>query len=135
MAYITWDEQYSVGVKEIDNQHKKLVELVNNLHEAMKQGKGRDIMSKVLASLIDYTASHFATEEKYMTQFNYPHFASHKLEHQNLVKQVLDFQKDYESGKLAITLDIMKFLKDWLVNHIQGTDKKFGPFFNENGLL
>lgn len=135
MAYITWDEQYSVGVMEIDNQHKRLVELVNNLHEAMKEGKGRDIMTEVLTSLIDYTASHFATEEKYMTKFNYPQYGSHKLEHQKFVKQVLDFQNDYNSGKLAITIDIMKFLKDWLVNHIQGTDKKFGPFFNKNGLI
>lgn len=135
MAYMAWDEKYSVGVKEIDFQHQKLIELVNNLHEAMKQGKGKDMMSKVLQTLIDYTASHFGTEEKYMTEFKYPQFSSHKLEHEKFVKKVLDFQNDYNSGKLAITLDVMTFLKDWLVSHIQGTDKKFGPFFNEKGLV
>lgn len=134
MAYLAWDEKYSVGVKEIDSQHQKLIELINELHEAMKLGKGKDIMSQVLQSLIDYTATHFGTEEKYMTAFKYPQFSSHKLEHEKFVKKVLDFQKDYNSGKLALTLDVMAFLKDWLVSHIQGTDKKFGPFFNEKGL-
>ncbi|HWI54785.1 MAG TPA: bacteriohemerythrin [Desulfobacteria bacterium] len=134
MAYLAWDEKYSVGVKEIDAQHQKLIDLVNQLHEAMKQGKGKDIMSQVLQTLINYTATHFGTEEKYMTAFNYPQFSLHKMEHEKFVKKVLDFQKDYNSGKLALTIDIMNFLKDWLVSHIQGTDKKFGPFFNENGL-
>lgn len=134
MAYLAWDEKYSVSVKEIDSQHQKLIDLVNELHEAMKQGKGKDIMSQVLQTLIDYTATHFGTEEKYMIAFKYPQFTQHKLEHENFVKKVLDFQKDYNSGKLALTIDIMNFLKDWLVSHIQGTDKKFGPFFNEKGL-
>lgn len=134
MAYLTWNEKYSVGVKEIDSQHQNLVNLINELHEAMKQGKGKAIMSQVLQTLIDYTATHFGTEEKYMTSFKYPQLSSHKLEHEEFVKKVLDFQKEYNSGKLALTLDVMAFLKEWLVSHIQGTDKKYSPCFNENGL-
>lgn len=135
MAYFIWDDKYSVGVKEIDAQHKKLVDLVNELHEAMKQGKGKEMLSKVLDSLINYTASHFATEEKYMTKFNYPQYPTHKAEHEKLVKKVLSLQSDFNTGKAVLTLDIMNFLKDWLVNHIQGTDKKYGPFLNQNGLF
>lgn len=135
MSLIAWEEKYSVNVKEIDDQHKKLVQLVNELHDAMLVGKGKQITSKVLQSLIDYTAHHFATEEKYMTKFNYPAYPQHKAEHDNLVKQVLDFQDKFNNGQAVISLDLMKFLKDWLINHILGTDKKFGPFFNAKGLV
>lgn len=135
MAYLTWDDSYSVRVKEIDTQHKKLVEMINNLHDAMKQGKGKDVMTKVLKDLVDYAASHFATEEKYMTKFNYPQSSLHKSEHEKFVKQVLDFQNDFTAGKVAITLEVMNFLKDWLVKHILGTDKKYSSFFNEHGLV
>lgn len=134
MAYMGWDQSFSVNVKEIDNQHKKLVDLVNGLHEAMKLGKGKDIMSKVLDELIKYTATHFATEENFMTKHNYPLYSQHKREHDKFVKQVLSYQNDYNSGKIAITLDVMNFLKDWLVNHILGTDKKVGSFLNEKGI-
>lgn len=135
MALITWEEKYSVNIKEIDEQHKNLVKMVNDLHEAMSVGKGKEVMGKVLQNLINYTASHFATEEKYMTMFNYPSYPQHKGEHDKFVKQVLDFQKDFNEGNKIISLDVMKFLKDWLLNHILGTDKKFGPFFNEKGLI
>lgn len=134
MSYMDWDQKFSVNVKEIDNQHKKLVDMVNELHEAMKMGKGKDIMEKVLAELVNYTASHFATEERLMTQYSYPQFALHKTEHDKLVQQVLSFQKDFNSGKVAITLDLMTFLRDWLANHILGTDKKIGAFLNEKGV-
>lgn len=134
MAYIILDEKYSVGVKESDLQHKKLVELINSLHDAMKEGKGKDVLARVLQELVKYAASHFATEEKYMTQFNYPGYSAHKAEHESFVTKVVDFQKDFDSGKAVMTLEVMSFLKDWLVKHILGTDKKYGPFFNEHGL-
>jgi hemerythrin len=134
MAYIVWNEKYSVGVKEIDLQHKKLTDLINGLHDAMKEGKGKDVLARVLQDLINYAASHFATEEKYMTQFKYPAYPAHKGEHEKFVKKVLDLQKDFNSGTAVMTLEVMNFLKDWLFNHIQGTDKKYGPFFNEHGL-
>ncbi|MDT3700179.1 MAG: bacteriohemerythrin [Thermincola sp.] len=134
MAYITLDEKYSVGVKEIDLQHQKLVELINSLHDAMKEGKGKDVLARVIQELVKYAASHFATEEKYMTKFNYPGYSAHKAEHEKFVKQVVDFQKDFDSGKAVMTLEVMSFLKDWLVKHILGTDKKYTSFFNEHGL-
>ncbi len=134
MAYLTWDEKYSVGIREIDLQHKKLVEMINGLHDAMKEGKGKDVLARVLQELVNYAGSHFATEEKHMTNFNYPGYLAHKSEHEKFVKQVLDFKKDFDSGKAAMTLEVMNFLKNWLLNHISGTDKKYGPFFNERGL-
>lgn len=134
MPLISWSDTYSVNVKEIDEQHKKLIDLINKLHDAMKVGKGSQMIADVLKALIDYTSSHFATEERYMKLHAYPEYAHHKKEHNLLVMKVLDVQKNLQSGKAPITQDIMAFLKDWLITHIQGEDKKFGPFFNSKGL-
>lgn len=134
MALFTWNQNYSVNVVELDQQHKKLIDMLNELHGAMLTGKSKDVLSKILDGLIDYTGYHFTNEEKYMNQYNYPEYQLHKLEHDKLVKQVLDFQSDFRSGKIGISVQIMNFLKEWLMNHILGTDKKYGPFFNEKGL-
>ena len=134
MALLNWNDSYSVNIKEIDGQHKKLIDMINTLHDAMKVGKGSQMIGDVLKSLIDYTGSHFATEEKYMKLHGYPGYENHKKEHNQLVMQVLDVQKNLHSGKAPLTQEIMSFLKNWLVNHIQGEDKKYGPFLNGKGL-
>lgn len=134
MALMTWSDSFSVKVKLFDEQHKKLVDMINNLHEFMKQGKGADGAKQVLNSLITYTQTHFAEEEKYMTAHGYPDLAAHKREHTNLITKASAIKKDIDSGKMLITQDLMLFLKDWLVKHIQGEDKKYGPFFNGKGI-
>lgn len=78
MALITWNENYSVKVKQFDDQHKKLIDMINELHDAMKVGKGKDVMEKILAGLIQYTVTHFANEERLMKQHNYPDYEQHK---------------------------------------------------------
>ncbi|KNZ69825.1 hemerythrin-like metal-binding protein [Thermincola ferriacetica] len=134
MALMVWNDKFSVGVKELDDHHKTLVALVNELHDAMKVGKTKEIMDDILARLTDYTRFHFSAEEKYMTKYSYPQYTQHKLEHDKFTEKVLQFQKDLKDGKFAISMEIMTFLKDWLINHISGSDKKYGPFFNEHGL-
>lgn len=134
MKYIEWKETYSVNVKEIDEQHKKLIGMINELHEAMKAGKGKDAVSDILKEMIDYAATHFGTEEKYMGDFHYPGYTQHKTEHDAFVLKVLDFQEKYNRGSLALTFELMDFLENWLLKHIQGTDKAYGPFFNKKGL-
>jgi hemerythrin len=134
MALFEWDSSYSVSVAEIDKQHQKLVAMINDLNDAMKQGKGKDILAGIIGELFTYAGNHFANEEKYFDKFAYPAAASHKLEHNNFVKKVSEFKNSFDSGQLALTIEVINFLKDWLKNHIQGTDKKYGPFFNENGL-
>jgi hemerythrin len=134
MALFQWDSSFSVDVAEIDKQHQKLVEMINNLNDAMKQGKGKDVLVKTFGELFTYAGNHFATEEKYFEKFKYPAAASHKLEHTNFVKKVSELKDGFDSGKMSLTIEVMNFLKDWLKGHIQGTDKKYGPFFNANGL-
>jgi len=77
---------------------------------------------------------HFSTEENYMQQWNFPQTDAHKLEHKAFVEQVAQFQKDFQAGKAALSVQVLKFLKDWVSNHIKETDKNYGPFFNSHGL-
>ncbi len=115
-------------------KHQKLVDMINQLHELMKVGQGKDVMGPVLDDLIKYAAMHFSTEEKCFDRFGYEGTAAHKAEHKKFVDKVLEFQKDFKKGNTTITLDVMNFLKDWLINHIKGTDKKYTKCFNEHGL-
>jgi hemerythrin len=134
MAIMQWNDKLSVKVEEIDKQHKKLVNLINQLHDAMAQGKSKEIMSEILKELANYTVEHFSTEEKYFKQFNYPDAAAHIAEHKKFVDTVKQFQNEFNSGKVMLSMKIMNFLKDWLINHIMGTDQKYSAFFNEKGL-
>jgi hemerythrin len=109
--------------------------MINELHDAMKIGKGKDVMEKVLAGLIQYTVTHFANEERLMKQHNYPDYEQHKKEHNLLVMQVNDVQKKYREGNAVITMAVMTFLKEWLQTHIQGTDKSYAPFLNGKGVV
>jgi hemerythrin len=134
MALMEWSPVLSVNVKKFDDQHKKLVDLVNQLHDAMKAGEGNTMLGVVLQSLISYTGSHFADEEKMMQAHTYPDFAKHKAEHEKLVKQVLELQQKAQAGNSILTMSVMNFLKDWLAKHIQGEDKKYGVYFNGKGI-
>jgi hemerythrin len=92
-------------------------------------------LGKTLDGLIDYTKSHFAREEQYMLKCGYPDLATHKKEHEDLAKQVLDVQKKYHGGSTAtLSMEVMNFLKNWLIKHIQGTDKKYTPFMLAKGI-
>ena len=134
MSLIQWDESFSVNVVEIDLQHKRLVEMLNELYEAMTVGKGKDILGEVIDGLINYAVIHFQTEEKYFAQFGYPQTESHKKEHSDFAKQVTEFKDNFAANKVNLSVDVMKFLSNWLRDHIKGSDKLYGPFFNEHGL-
>ena len=134
MALIDWDNGMSVNVAEIDTQHKRLVELINELNEAMRNRTAKDVLKEIIDKLADYAAVHFSTEEGYFDQFGYPKAGPHRREHKAFVKKVADFQKGFEEGQLMLSIDVINFLKDWLLNHIQGVDKQYSAFFNENGL-
>ena len=134
MALLAWNDDYSVKVRKFDDEHKKLIDLINQLHDAMKIGQGGQLIGKVLQSLIDYTSTHFAAEEAIMKLHSYPGYEQHKKEHNLLVLQVLDVQKNFKAGKAPLSQEIMVFLKNWLQTHIQGEDKKYGPFLNAKGI-
>ena len=133
MALIQWASVMSVGITQFDNEHKKLVDMVNNLYDAIKVGKANAVIGKILDDLIAYTGTHFSAEERLMQQYGYPGTAKHKAEHAALVKQVLDIQKNFKEGK-ALPQNLLQFLKDWLMKHILGEDKQYTSFFIGKGV-
>ncbi|MFA5903619.1 MAG: bacteriohemerythrin [Desulfobacula sp.] len=134
MAIIKWDDGFSVNVAKLDQQHQKLISMNNELNEAMGKGKGKDVLGKIVNGLIDYTLTHFKTEEDYFKQFRYPETDSHKKEHIAFVRKVSEFKEGFENGKLSLSIEIMTFLSDWLRNHIKIIDKKYSRFLNGKGL-
>ena len=134
MPLMTWNDELSVNVKEIDDQHKKLIGLINNLHDAMKSGQGKQVMESTLQELAAYTVYHFTAEEKYMQEFHYPRYLAHKIKHDAFVKKVADFQNDYHAGRLGLSLDLMNFLKSWITTHIMDTDHQYSETFVKAGL-
>lgn len=135
MALLTWSTRYSVQVKKLDDQHKKLIDILNNLHDAMKVGKGKDVLGEVLDGLIAYTGDHFSEEERLMKTNAFPGYEEHKKEHNLLVLQARDIQSQFRSGNGVLTQEVMSFLKNWLENHILGSDKVYGPFLNQKGIV
>ena len=127
MSLIEWDAKLSVTVPEFDEEHKKLIGMINSLHEAMKSGKGKDMLTKILDEATEYTLKHFAREEKLMAQYRYPEYKEHKALHDEFVKKVTELRNKHDE-KLLMASQVLNVLKDWLVNHINNVDKKYGPF-------
>jgi hemerythrin len=135
MSLFTWNDDLCVGVEEIDNQHRKLVQLINGLHNHMLAGDAREIMGKVLDRVIEYTGFHFATEEHLMKEHGYPLAAAHLHEHEKLVATATDLQTRLNSGHALITAETMIFLKEWLYHHIMESDKLLGKHLNSKGVV
>ena len=134
MPLIEWNDKYSVGVQEFDQQHQRLIGLLNNLHDAMIQGKGSDVLAGTLKQLVNYTQTHFAAEEAAMAKHQYAELDKHRAAHEALTRRVTEFQTDLQNGRVGLTVTLSTFLKDWLMTHIADTDKRYGPFFNEHGI-
>jgi len=122
MAFVEWSNALVTGHAEIDADHKKLVSYVNELHEALSKGKGKDVLGPILDKLIVYTRHHFAREEEVWTAAKYPQLVPHRKQHAELLAAVDDFKKQYDAGKILLTLEVMNFLGNWLTKHILGSD-------------
>ncbi len=130
MPYLKWSDEMSVNVKEIDEQHRKLVGMINILHDALQANKGRDVQRAVILDMLNYAVVHFGTEEKYMRRFNYAGYLSHKAEHCKFA----DKAGELKDRSFVLTLEVLTFLRNWLQEHILGTDKKYAKHFNDCGL-
>ena len=131
MAEIIWRETFNLGITKIDEQHKKLIEIINELYNAHRRGTGQAIMSEILDELVDYTNYHFSMEEDLFTQFDYPAKEAHKSEHSYFVEKISNLQLESKKGNLLLSLKTVDFLKDWTINHILGTDIEFANFLKE----
>lgn len=132
-TFFAWNSSYSVGFNTMDQEHNRLVEIINNLYGAMRQGKGNEAIGPILDGLVEYAGTHFAHEERLMKETGYAAFDEHKREHDSLTGHVLEIQNKFHSGAV-LSLEVMGFVKDWLVNHIQGSDKRYGPHMIKKGI-
>jgi hemerythrin len=129
---IPWKSKYDLKINSIDSQHKKLVDLMNELNNAMLNGKSKDVISKILDGLVDYTVFHFDFEEKLLENNKYEDIVNHKKIHVNFVNTIKEFKNDFESGNKEMSKEVMDFLKKWLIDHIMGTDRKYTPLLLKN---
>ena len=124
----------SVKVKEIDEQHQKLIVTLNKLHAGLSKGKGNEVMGEIFDDLTEYTGLHFETEEKYFDKFNYENSDEHKSEHKEFIQKLEDSKYQFEDGSLSISIELLDFLVEWIEDHLKGEDQKYVKCFNDNGL-
>lgn len=135
MSLMAWNDRLSVGIASIDKEHQKLVGLLNEFYVAVQAGHGKESLAKVLAALIDYTKVHVANEEQLFAKTGYPEAAAHKKAHDDLTQQVVEIQKKIrEGGNTMLSIETLNFLKNWLLTHIQGTDKKYSSYLTSHGI-
>jgi len=128
-----WSDEYSVGIDEIDEQHKTLFAMVDKLHEAIMNKAGSAACRVILKELVDYTRVHFALEQTLMRVGKYPEYELHCRLHHELVEDVEALQQKIDSGHAAISFELLQFLRNWLTRHILSEDMKYGNFFRQGG--
>ncbi|MFZ5761204.1 MAG: bacteriohemerythrin [Thermodesulfobacteriota bacterium] len=126
MSRITWNDSYSVGIEEIDAQHKKWIAIINELHDSLIEGRQlTEIGMKSLQAMEEYAVFHFDFEEQYMERIGYTDLPHHKREHEMFLEKIRGIIRETEEGHLVLNTQIMKILTSWLTEHIQGSDKKY----------
>lgn len=132
MSLLEWNNAlYSVSFERFDRDHKKILRFINELHEAMLKGQGKETLSQILKELLHYTQYHFAAEERVMANNGYPELEEHRQSHQNLIEQLEELIKDFKLGKMEVSIETSTFLKEWLFNHIQVADRKYVPWLKK----
>jgi hemerythrin len=135
MDFIVWTESLSVGVEQFNKEHKQLIFYINELNNALKIGSSAKTMENTLVQLVKYTEIHFNHEQEYMKLHDYPDYDNHVKEHEALKVQVYDFYDELQLGKTSFSLTLLIFLKDWLTNHILGTDMKYKEYYIKKGII
>jgi len=134
MTLIKWTDKFKVDITEIDEQHKKLIDLANKLYAALKEGKARNILDDVFNSLADYASYHFDTEETLFGIHGYPDIIRHINEHNEFRRSLISLKEKHQREDYSAGIETMFFLKDWLKKHILDEDKKYAPFFIGKGV-
>jgi len=132
--FIKWSEDLSVGIDMVDEDHKKLLSLINQLQTAAHYQTDNTLIESTLNDLVDYTKYHFSREEQLMEQNNYPDLAGHKEQHEAMVKQVTEFINEYRVDNTRTIDNVISYLKTWLINHIKGTDREYIPYIKDKNL-
>jgi hemerythrin-like metal-binding protein len=125
MPLITWGPKLEIGIGIIDSQHRRLVDLINQLDEAITAGRGSDAVAETLKGLIDYTHTHFRTEQELLKEHNYEDYALHCREHRIFTDQIEIYRDRLDAGSLRISSDVMGYMRGWLLTHIGSSDRAY----------
>jgi len=130
---VTWSQTFSVGVKVIDDQHKELLELVNDMynHIVGDEKAEKAFFKKIVKKTVNYIKVHFSTEEKILKAVKFQGYAEHKRAHDSFIFKVIENVRDYEDGKRVTLTSITHFLKDWILTHIAIEDKQYFEYFKQ----
>ncbi len=134
MVLLSWSDSYSVKVPSIDNQHKKWIDYMNELHMAMSEGHGKEILSDIFKKFIKYGNEHLDYEERLLDENDYPELHQHRKEHDYFRKKLSEFDEKQKLDQAFLSIQVMDFMKDWLLNHIKGTDMKYSNFLTAKGV-
>lgn len=131
MEKIIWNDNFSVGVEDLDEQHKKIIKIVNKLIEMEDAKVDSEVISDTLTEMTKYAAEHFTYEENLMDEYHYPDYSLHKDQHKQFRKQTAKFCMDTMNYKSTIPIEILTFLKDWWIDHILNSDMKYKSFLSQ----
>ncbi len=125
---IKWSPDYEIGIEKIDDEHKKLVDIINDFYNAFAFAQGHVEIGKVINELVNYTIFHFTAEEEMFKNSSYPDTENHMKKHKVFVNKLKEYHKEVSEGNLTTSYDMVTFLKDWLIIHIKETDTTYLPF-------
>jgi hemerythrin-like metal-binding protein len=135
MAFMVWNDRLMTGIAVIDGDHKRLVGMINELYEGIGAGASEDLVHLTLNRLVEYTRFHFGREEELLARAHYAEQPQHHAEHAAMVERVEGIQAQIEQGTaIAPSLEVMNYLKDWLFDHILGTDQRYVPHLTAAGI-
>ncbi|MBF0127687.1 MAG: hemerythrin family protein, partial [Magnetococcales bacterium] len=132
--FFPWGERLLTGIAFVDQEHKMLVDMINSLQLAMKEGRGADVIGKILDGFVDYTRKHFAHEEEAMARTDYPSLTEHKAKHVRLVSTLQQLVEEFKQGRFSVGIDLLGIAKVWLVEHILGTDRTYVPYMKAKNI-
>ncbi|MBU6298919.1 MAG: hemerythrin family protein [Alphaproteobacteria bacterium] len=134
-SYMTWTDAFSIGVVQFDEEHKQLIELVNELHDSICAGTTGETLKRIYDALVAHTVAHFDHEEEYFDAMHYPRAGQHKAMHEHLKRALIAFhEKIGRKDSARVAEEMLRFLGDSLGHHIHGEDKKYGAFLNQHGI-
>lgn len=135
MEIMAWKDEYSVKIATIDKQHQQLFKILNEFYDGIHHGAAKEKMLSVIKSLEDYTVYHFSSEEYIMKQHKFAGFEKHKAEHDAFIEKVLEFKDRYTHGRLLLSLEVTKFIKEWICTHIMQTDHQYSDYLIKKGVI
>lgn len=131
MAVIKWRDSYNTGIEAVDEEHKKLVDLIEAMHTSIRDDEPKKTVERVLAEIAEYTQTHFHNEEALMEEKEYPELEAHKSQHQSLIEEVGEYKDRLRNDFPGSRQELYRFLREWLINHIMESDKAFGVYISE----